>query len=190
MVEGIREIRQALAAGIVPREVYICRDFIVGDEAGEMVQKLEQLSSVGATVLFEVTPPVFAKMAYRGESGGILLVIAYQEYIANDLLQADSAFLIVLDSAEKPGNIGAVLRTADAAGVTGMILSAGDVGGTDIHNPNVIRASLGAIFSVPTVTMPAHEAMIWLKSSGIKLVATTPQASGLYTDVSLPGSHF
>jgi TrmH family RNA methyltransferase len=127
-------------------------------------------------------------MAYRGSSGGILLVIPYQESSADGLLRGSSPFLVVVDGAEKPGNLGAILRTADAAGVDGMIISESGESGTDIHNPNVIRASLGTIFSVPVISMPAVKAVNWLKSAGIKVLATTPRADKIYTNVALTGA--
>ena len=187
VVEGLRETSRALQAGIIPQEAYLCADLLAGDEAGDVVGKLTRLNQQGATELFEVTSPVFAKMAYRGSSGGILLVIAYQERSMDELLRAESPFLIVVDGAEKPGNVGAILRTADAAGVDGLIISESSGSGTDIHNPNVIRASLGTIFTIPIISLPATEAVDWLKRAGIKIVATTPRAGELYTDVALTG---
>lgn len=187
IVEGVREASRALRSGIIPQEAYYCPDLIAGDEAGEVVAMLQQLNNEGLTTTFEVTPAVYAKIAYRGKSGGIVLVIPYQERSADALLETEHPFLVVVDGAEKPGNIGAILRTADAAGVNGLIISESRSGGTDIHNPNVIRASLGALFSVPVISMPAGEAMNWLKGSGLKIVAATPQGNDLYTAVSLQG---
>lgn len=187
LVEGVREASRALDAGIIPREAYICTDLITDDAADGVIQKLQQLNSAGTTELIKVTPPLFAKIAYRGKSGGILLVIDYQEYSPDNLLQTSLPFIVVLDGAEKPGNIGAILRTADAAGVSGLILSTGSDRGTDIYNPNVIRASLGTIFTVPMISMPARETMVWLKNAGIRTVATTPMANRFYTETSLKG---
>ncbi|MDX1416360.1 MAG: RNA methyltransferase [Candidatus Promineifilaceae bacterium] len=187
IVEGIRETSRALEAGIIPSEAYICPDLIAGQAAAAVVNRLQQFNLSGETGLFEVTPSVFAKMAFRGESGGLLLVINYPEHTPEELLQRDDPFLVVLENAEKPGNVGAILRTADAAGVSGMILCPEDGRGTDLFNPNVIRASLGAVFTVPVITMAAREAVVWLKGAGIQIVASTPYASALYTDVSLRG---
>ncbi len=187
IVEGLREADRALGAGIVPQEAYICTELLQGDDARKVVGKLQQLGHEGATKLFQVTLPVFAKMAYRGSSGGIILIIAYQESSTEALLGAPSPFLVVIDGAEKPGNVGAILRTADAAGVDGLVISESGTSGTDIHNPNVIRASLGTIFSVPVISMPAAEAINWLKKAGIKIAASTPRARDVYMDTSLTG---
>ena len=187
LVEGVRECRRALEAGIIPLEAFICPELLAGDESVEVVARLQILNQAGAPALFEVTLPVFSKIAYRGSSGGILLVIPYQEPTLDKVLAVEDPFLVVVDGAEKPGNVGAILRTADAAGVDGLIMCGSDEGGTDIHNPNVIRASLGAIFTVPVISMSMPEAARRLRKEGIKIVAATPQAAEIYTAVPLTG---
>lgn len=185
VVEGLREIERALQAGIVPEEVYVCPDLI--HEADDLVVSLRQLSRAHKTRIVEVTPPVFNKIAYRGESGGLLLVIPYLDNDLAHLSLSKSPFLIVIDGAEKPGNLGAILRTADAAGVDGLILTNNGGQGTDIHNPNVIRASIGAIFSVPVASAPLYDAISWLQNQQIRIVATSPDAVTVYTSISLTG---
>lgn len=188
VVEGEREAARALRAGIVPHEAYICPELVAKGDIVSVSESLRQLAQAGATKLFEVTSAVFEKMAYRGGSGGVLLVIPYMIHSFSDVTGAKRPFLIIIDGAEKPGNLGAILRTADAAGVDGLILTGDEANGTDIHNPNVIRSSLGAIFSVPVITAPEEEAIIWLQDRGIRIVATTPAADKLYTAVSLQGA--
>lgn len=184
VVEGQREVLRALEAGIVPLEAYVCPDLIAGSDVYDV---LRRLAETGATQLFEVTPAIFEKMAYRGGSGGLLLVIPYLNYTFDDLRGAKIPFLVVIDGAEKPGNLGAILRTADAAGVDGLIFTGDEATSTDIHNPNVIRASLGAVFTVPVIPAPASEAITWLRGQGIRIVATTPEADEAYTAVPLTG---
>ena len=194
LVEGVREVRLALAAGVAPVEAYLCPELIAGPEAETAARHLVGLAATGMTELFYVTPPVFEKLAYRGNSGGLLLVIAYPNPSLDALTFRAAPFVVIVEEAEKPGNLGAVLRTADAAGVDALIVStlpgsAGtDMGrGTDPHNPNVIRASLGAYFTVPTVAAPADAAIAWLRRQGIAIVATTPAATTLYTAADLTG---
>ena len=187
VVEGRREVTRALQAGIVPQEAFICPELVAKRDDGNVSGSLRRLAQAGATQLFEVTSPVFKKMAYRGGSGGLLLVIPYQYHTFDDLGGTETPFLVVIDGAEKPGNLGAILRTADAAGVDGLILTGDDGTGTDIHNPNVIRASLGAIFTVPVIVAPVSDAITWLRSQGIRTVATTPEADEAYTAVSFAG---
>ena len=200
LVEGVREVRLALAAGVAPVEAYLCPELIAGPEAETAARHLVGLAATGMTELFYVTPPVFEKLAYRGNSGGLLLVIAYPNPSLDALTFRAAPFVVVVEEAEKPGNLGAVLRTADAAGVDALIvptpIETGFLGrnpvsiastGTDPHNPNVIRASLGAYFTVPTVAAPAGEAIAWLRRQGIAIVATTPAAETLYTAADLTG---
>jgi len=187
VVEGQREAARALQAGIVPQEAYVCPELLAMGDEGNIRGSLHRLSQAGTTQLFEVTSPVFEKMAYRGSSGGILLVIPYLKKSFDDLSELSSAFLVVIDGVEKPGNLGAILRTADAAGVDGLILTGDKAAGTDIHNPNVIRASLGAIFAVPVIAATAKEAINWLRDKGVRIAATTPAADEVYTAAALTG---
>ena len=187
VVEGQREAARALQAGIAPVEAYICPELMVKGDDGSIRGSLRRLAQAGVTKLFEVTTPVFEKMVYRGGSGGLLLLIPYLNYSFDDLKGIKAPFLVVIDGAEKPGNLGAILRTADAAGVDGLILTSDEAAGTDIHNPNVIRASLGALFSMPVIPAPVEDAIAWLQSKGIKIVATTPEAAVVYTAVTLTG---
>lgn len=183
VVEGSREVRRCLGAGVVPSEVYLCPELVTPTDA-DIADRLSQLA-IRNSQLFTVSPDVFAKIAVRGDSGGILLVIPYTQTELSTLSLPANPFLVVVEGAEKPGNVGAILRTADAAGVDGLILCAG---GTDLHNPNVIRASLGTRFTVPVAEAPTTEVIIWLKERGIRAVAATPGAATRYTSADLTGS--
>ena len=194
VVEGVREVRTALGRGVTPVEAFICPELSDGLEAETAARHLVTLGQTGMSELFYVSPEVFAKMTYRGASGGLLLVIAYRPIRLGDLTFRGVPFLIVVEEAEKPGNLGAILRTADAAGVDAVLAptppdhKGTDIGrGTDLHNPNVIRASLGAYFTVPTVAAPNDAAIAWLRERGIAIVAATPAAETLYTAADLTG---
>jgi TrmH family RNA methyltransferase len=184
IVEGVREVHRALNAGIRPTEAYVCKELIQGTEAQEALESLEKLAQARQLRLIEVTPEVFARIAYRGESGGLLLVIPYLPATLDALPLSSTPFLIVVEGVEKPGNLGAILRTADAAGVDGLILC-GE--GTDLHNPNVVRASLGTLFSVPVAQTTTEAAIVWLQARNMAIVAATPDAVTRYTDVDLTG---
>ena len=183
VVEGTREVSRALAAGIVPAEAYVCPE-LVGPALREAVARLEELDAARRTRLFTVTPEIFAKLAVREESGGVLLVIPYLDVSLAQLPQNPPQFFTVIEGAEKPGNVGAILRTAGAAGVHGVILC----GGVDLHNPNVVRASLGTIFTVPVAEATTAEALTWLRRHGVQIVAATPDATLRYTaaDLTVP----
>jgi TrmH family RNA methyltransferase len=179
VVEGEREAKHALASGIIPLEAYICPPLLEA-EGRKLVEELVRLDAKRQTLLMEVTPEIFAKIAYRDDSGGILLVVPYLNYRLRDFEPPRPAFLAVIEGVEKPGNLGAILRTADAAGVHAVIVSAG---ATDIHNPNVIRASLGALFTVPVIESPVDTTIQWLREHGIQIVAATPEATQSYTSI-------
>ncbi len=193
VVEGAREVVRALQSDVIPVEAFVCSELITGEEAETAVSLPHQLAPTHSTQLFHVTPDVFAKMAYRENSGGLLLTIPYLTHTLDDLLNAQTAsptppLLVIIESVEKPGNLGAILRTADAVGVDGVILSSDKIeGSTDLHNPNVIRTSLGTLFTVPVVTVTNDEALAWIRQQAIQIVATTPAATAPYTAVPLTG---
>ncbi len=188
LVEGVREVNQALASGLTPYEAYICPSLLQDGAAETAVSRLNELANQGQTDLFEVTPTVFAKIAYRGESGGILLVVPYLRHSLANLPLGQPPFVVIVEAVEKPGNLGAILRTADAVGVDGLIVcGSGEAHGTDIHNPNVIRASLGALFTVPTVGAENGRVQSWLREKNIQVIATTPDAQTVYTAVDMTG---
>jgi TrmH family RNA methyltransferase len=179
IAEGERECVHALRAGLIPLEAYISPALLT-PQGIELVEQLSRYEAKRQTQLFEVTSEVFAKIAYRGDSGGILLLIPYLIYRLCDFDPSPPAFITVIEGVEKPGNLGAILRTADATAAQAVIVTAG---ATDIHNPNVIRASLGALFTVPVIESPSEETIQWLQHRKIQIVAATPETSQLYTDI-------
>lgn len=187
VVEGVREAARALQCGIVPDEAYICPELINAEEATAVWQQLQTLQAQGKLTLFTVTPELFAKAAYRGESGGILLVIPYLNQTLADLSFNTAPLLLIIDGGEKPGNLGAILRTADAAGVDAVIVTRQASGGTDVHNPNVVRASLGALFSLPVVEAETAELLAWLRQQQIRIAVLAPEGERPYTDTNLQG---
>lgn len=184
VVEGEREIRRALQSGLVPQEAFFCP--ALQEESEDIVAQWQSLAQSGSLQLFQVTPPVFAKMAYRGGSGGLLMVVPYLQRALETLPLQEAPFLAVVDGVEKPGNLGAILRSADGAGVDGVIVS-DDGASTDVHNPNVIRASLGALFAVPVARAKGEQIVAWLRRRDVQIVAATPDAAQSYTAVDLTG---
>lgn len=178
IVEGTREISHALQAGVVPREVYLCPELATGAENQALITRCEELARRRLTTIVSVTPAVFAKIAYREESGGLLLVIPYVTQPLAQLPITTAPFFAVIEGVEKPGNLGAILRTADAAGVDGVIVCAG---ATDVHNPNVVRASLGALFTVPLAEADTTAVIAWLHRQQIQIVAASPEGTQDYT---------
>ena len=178
IIEGVREIGCALRHGIVIEEIYACPDVIDRDEGPRL---MKELTASGVAVT-SVTPTVFGKIAYRETSGGFVAIARKPRAVLDNLTADERSLILVVDAVEKPGNLGALLRSADGAGVTGLIISSQK---TDLYHPNVIRASLGAIFAVPTAIARTTDAIQWLKSGGIAIITATPSAEKPYTDADM-----
>lgn len=189
VVEGIREISRALACNVAPVEAFICPDLLPDIPLTQAtIAHLSMLHGQGITRLYCVTPGVFKRMAYRGESGGILMVIPYQIHALDRFPKKGTSFIALIEGVEKPGNLGAILRTADAAGVDGVFVCTGaGQTATDVHNPNVIRASLGTVFNVPIVETATVAALTWLRNENRPIVAATPDAARTYTSANMTG---
>ena len=179
LVEGCEELTLALSAGVRPQTLYYCPE-LAGPGAAELAG---QVAQAGGEIV-QVTRPVFEKVAYRQAPDGWLAVVPPVAASLDRLEPGSCPLVLVCDRVEKPGNLGAVLRTADAAGVAAVI-AADSV--TDWGNPNVIRASKGTVFSVPVAAAPAAEVIRWLDARALTVVATTPDASMLLTEADLTG---
>jgi TrmH family RNA methyltransferase len=177
-IEGVREIARALRARVTMRAVYYCREIIATEEERALLEMLKERN----VPLVSVAAPAFRKIAYREDSGGFVAVAEKPHQGLDDLRTGPDALYLAVDAVEKPGNLGALFRSADAAGASGVIISAPK---TDLHNPNVIRASLGTVFSVPVAVTRAQHAIGWLKSNGIAVITTSPEADVLYTETDM-----
>ncbi|MBQ0086104.1 MAG: RNA methyltransferase [Bacteroidales bacterium] len=167
-VEGRREIERALASGFQAVGIFCTNE-----------SKVPQNTDCP---VYEVTDKVYTKIAYREGTEGIIAVMKEKNTAPEDLSLTANSLILVLESVEKPGNLGAVLRTADAAGVDAVFICDPL---TDLYNPNLIRASLGAIFSVPTVCCTSQEAFSVIKSAGIRILTAQLQDSELYYDTDM-----
>lgn len=180
LVEGYREVRRALEKGVRPEEVYFSPDWFLGTNETAL---LEQARQAGAQ-LFELSKEAFAKVAYRERPDGLVAVAAQWKRSLDDLVLSPAPFLLVCESIEKPGNLGTILRSADAAGCDAVVVCDPV---TDLFNPNVVRASTGVLFSVPVVVAESAAVRAWLKARGIRAAATTPHTDNLYTRTDLRG---
>jgi len=182
LVEGYREIRRALEKQVKIDELYYAPDWFLGENEPALI---EQAAASGAR-LFELTKEAFAKVAYRERPDGLLAVAPQWKRSLADLEPRlpKEPFLLVVEAIEKPGNLGTILRSADAAGCDAVIVCDPV---TDIFNPNVVRASTGVLFSVPLVVDESTRVLAWLRERGVRTVATTPSAEKLYTDIDLRG---
>jgi TrmH family RNA methyltransferase len=180
LVEGYREVRRALDRKAALDEVYFSRDWFLGENEPAL---LAQAEAAGAK-LFELSKDAFAKVAYRERPDGILAVAPQWRRKLEDLSPPASPFILVVEAIEKPGNLGTLLRSADAAGCDAVIVCDPV---TDLFNPNVVRASTGVLFSVPCFVEEGDKVLAWLKAHRIRSVATTPAATQLYSDSDLRG---
>jgi TrmH family RNA methyltransferase len=184
LIDGAREIGRAVASGVELTEAFVSED-IVETAGPEAVQALAAIGATGASNV-TVTPELMGRMAFGDRSDGLLAVARIPDASLGSLAARvpTRPLLVVLESVEKPGNLGAVLRTADGAGVDGLIVADP---GTDPWNPNVIRASLGTVFSVPLAVTDAGTLRAWLAGRDIRVVAAVVDAPGLYTGADLTG---
>jgi TrmH family RNA methyltransferase len=179
IVDGAREILRALDAGIAVAEAFVAPDLVRTPDAHQAADRLR-----AAGEALETTPAVLAKVAFGDRSDGVVAVVRTPELGLDDLLLSVNPLVVVVEGVEKPGNLGAVLRTADGAGVDAVIVADPL---TDPFNPNAIRASLGTIFTIPVATAPAPVARDWLGSQGIRPVAAIVGGPTLYTETDLSG---
>lgn len=179
-VEGYEELSLALASGARPVALYFCPAFFRAPDAERLLAQIER---TGAE-LIEVSERIFEKIAYREGPDGWLAIFPALSANLQALRLRPNPFVIVAEAVEKPGNLGAILRTADAAGVDALI-AAEPI--TDWSNPNIVRSSKGALFSVPVAAADNRQTIAWLREHNIQIVAATPQATQLYTDTDLSG---
>jgi len=173
VIEGARELHLALTSSYLLDSVFICSELFSETDYPEIK------SEIHSTNIFEVTLPIFQKIAYREHSDGILALAEPKSHTLNDLNLPDNPFIIVLESVEKPGNLGAILRTADAAKVDAVIVCDPL---TDVYNPNVIRSSVGCVFTVPMAISTQFGTFSFLKENRIRILAAELQASQWYQD--------
>ncbi|MBF0440945.1 MAG: RNA methyltransferase [Oligoflexales bacterium] len=172
-VEGAREISQAYKYGYELQELYFCeRKF--SNESGSFFKGLNQSY---ADRCIEVSTTVFEKLAMREDVDGLYAIFKIRKYTFKDLRKNSFDIFVVLENIEKPGNVGAILRTCDGVGVSGVFLTEGSV---DVFNPNLIRASLGAVFSLPVISTSNQECYNFLKESNVDIVSTSLQTKDIY----------
>lgn len=171
VVEGQREIERCVAAGFEVETVFWCKEFAPSPIREDW----------GAAAVV-VTPSVYERMAYRGSTEGVIAEVRTRQLQLADLPLGDNPLIVVLESVEKPGNLGAILRSADAAGADAVVVCDPL---TDLFNPNVVRASTGAVFSVPMVTCTSEECIRFLQERGISILTAQLQDSELYYDTDM-----
>ena len=191
VVEGCRELEHCLAAGYQLDSLFVSEELRVKSEEFCLVENAVANSSLLTphsslltphSSLFTLNSSLYEKVAYRGSTEGIIAIVKERRLSLNDLQLGDSPLVVVLERVEKPGNLGAVLRSADAAKADAVIVCDPL---TDLFNPNLIRSSIGALFTVPTVACTSEECIAFLQQRGISILTAQLQDSSLYYDTDM-----
>ena len=180
LVDGAREVRRALDAGVDVVEAFVCEPLLAGPDARAAFDLLRDRDvPVQAT-----SEAVFAKLAFGERAEGLLVVVRIPSTALADIALPGDPLVAVIEGVEKPGNVGAVLRSADGAGADAVVAASPR---TDLFNPNAIRASAGTMFTVPTGAAPTPEVLAWLRDRGLRIVAARVGAGRPYTEADLTG---
>jgi len=199
LVDGGRESLRAIEAGVAVETAFVCLELVSGprsdarampsigsdsnsDADSDAAAAVRQLGHTGAAIV-PVSRRAFDRLAYGDRADGIVLVVRSPARGLHDLELGPDPLIVITEDVEKPGNLGAILRSADAAGAAAVIA----VGGTDLYNPNVIRASTGTIFAVPVASATAGETVGWLRERRVRIVAAKVGAGRAYTEADLTG---
>ncbi len=177
LIEGFRELSRAADAGLDFTDVYYSPDLYLGENEPALVERLISLGARAA----ELGDDAFRKVAYRDRPEGVLAVANQFDTSLDRLTLGDRPLLLVVESIEKPGNLGTMLRTADAAGVSAVIVCDQT---TDPFNPNTVRASIGSLFSLPLAITATRQAIALMSELGVKTVATSPDSDLAHWQVS------
>jgi TrmH family RNA methyltransferase len=177
LIEGYREIKRAADAGIKFDSLFTCPEFFLGTNESALIRQIN-------AQMFDLPKFLFEKISYRDRPDG-LLGVAHQMKMPLMKMVTEKGIYVVAEAIEKPGNLGTILRSSDAVGAKGVIVCDRC---TDIYNPNVVRASVGTLFTLPVVEAGSEETIKWLKENQIQIVAATPAAPFLFTEAPLGGS--
>jgi RNA methyltransferase, TrmH family len=184
IIEGYRELLRALDAGWKMESLFYCPELYLGSNEGDILKKAE---SQGAR-LFRCSETVLRKLSYRDRPDGLVAIAPQRHLTLDDLAEIlktkKNPFLVVAEAIEKPGNLGTILRSSDGVAIDALIVCDRC---TDIYNPNVVRASVGTLFTVPVIETSSRAALDWLKKHSIAVLAATPAAESEFTATDMSG---
>lgn len=177
LIEGYRELLRAIDAGVEIETLLICPEFFLGENENSLIKNIQTKKAQ----VCECLPFVFEKISYRDRPDGLIAIAkTFNTRLDHFIFSKPNPFIVIAVSIEKPGNLGTILRSADAVGVD-LVIVVDKV--TDIFNPNVVRASVGTLFTRPVVEATSQEVFDWLKKNQIQIVSTSPAAKTSYTKV-------
>lgn len=177
LIEGYRELKRAVDAKRKIDSIFYCSEFFLGENEMDLIRQ-------AGAIAYRCPDYVFQKLSYRDRPDGILAIAPQVHLTLADLKLSKNPFLLIAESIEKPGNLGTILRSSDAAGVDAVIVCDPT---TDIHNPNVVRSSIGTLFTQPVIEASNEETIAFLKKHKISIAAATPSASLEFTDANFKG---
>jgi RNA methyltransferase, TrmH family len=180
VVEGEKEILHCLQSGVSVDSCFICPEIATNQKVVDLCHK-----ACPPENLYYITPEVFSKVAYRDDSGGIILLGQTGTLDIDSVELSGTPLIVVLEQVEKPGNLGAVLRSCDAAGVDLLIICDPN---TDIYNPNVVRSSIGCVFTQKVLACSSDKAIAWLKKNNIGIYAAALQTDQFYHETDFTGA--
>lgn len=180
LIDGARELGVAIRKDVSLLELFVCPEQIRDDQTRRVVRDAKALVARQSGQVYEVTPQVLDRIGYGDREGAIVCVAQTWSMELEQLALPENPLVLVLENVEKPGNLGAALRTSDAAGVSAIIVS-GE--GADPFNPNVVRASMGALFTVPVAVADSDETLDWLAQKKITPFAARVDGAALYSEV-------
>ncbi|MEA2069355.1 MAG: RNA methyltransferase, partial [Verrucomicrobiota bacterium] len=180
LVEGYREILRATESGWTFIELYFCPELYLDIDEDKLVARIQE----SGIPTFQCSETAFRKMSYRDTPDGLVALSPLVGKSLDELELPDNPLVLVAEDLEKPGNLGTILRTADATGVDAVIACGHK---TDINNPNMIRASIGTLFFMPVAEATTAETLQWLEKRGIQSIAAVPGAEQEYTDTDMVG---
>lgn len=177
LIEGYREIERAVRGKVEFEALFVCPSLFLGSNEPNLMASVQ-------TEIFELPTHLFEKISYRDRPDGLIGIAHQMQKKLIDLPSCAAPLYVVAEAIEKPGNLGTILRSADGVGADGVIVCDRC---TDIYNPNVVRASVGTLFTLPVVEAEGSQTLQWLKERKTQIVAATPSAEQEYTAVDLRG---
>ncbi|MCI5052018.1 MAG: RNA methyltransferase [Simkaniaceae bacterium] len=178
LIEGYRELLRATEAGVKFVQLFSCEELFLGSNEDELIAQID-------APRFHLPSHLFEKVSYRDRPDGLIAIAEQRQFdIAHleTILAKPNPFIVVVEAIEKPGNLGSILRSCDGAGVDALIIADPC---TDVHNPNVVRSSVGTLFTTPVFEITSDQAFELLK--GVTLIATSPDAKKNYCDIDMQG---
>lgn len=180
LIEGYRELSRAVQARIKIVSLFICPALFLGNNEKALIEQIKR----DQAFIYPCSISVFKKISYRDRPDGLVAIAEQMHCSLHTISFSHTAFVVIAEAIEKPGNLGTILRSADAAGVDAVMVCDRC---TDIYNPNVIRASIGTLFTTSVVEAISQEVLDLMREHKIKVIATTPSASQDFTQVDLTG---